>query len=99
MRVSDLNRRLVVGALAAVLFAPTAGAQTLVVQGGTLIDGTGRAPVTDAVVVIENGRFRAVGKRGAVQVPTNTRVIDAAGKHLLPGFLDGHCHWEDFFGE
>ncbi|HKA44338.1 MAG TPA: amidohydrolase family protein [Burkholderiales bacterium] len=88
-----------VAATAAALLGPAAGAQTLVVQGGTLIDGTGRAPVTDAVVVIENGRFRAVGKRGEVQVPPNAQVIDATGKHLLPGFLDGHCHWEDFFGE
>ena len=35
-----------------------AGAQNLVIQGGTLIDGTGRAPIENSVIVIENGRFR-----------------------------------------
>jgi hypothetical protein len=31
--------------------------RTIVVQGGTLIDGTGHAPIENAVVMIENGRF------------------------------------------
>jgi hypothetical protein len=41
------------------------------VQGGTLIDGTGRPPVENAVVVIEGGRFKAVGKQGQVPVPAD----------------------------
>ena len=42
-----------------------ASAQNLVVQGGILIDGTGRAPIENAVIVIENGRFKAIGRRGS----------------------------------
>ena len=26
-------------------------------------------------------------------------MIDVSGKTILPGFIDGHCHWEDFCGE
>jgi len=74
-------------------------AQNLVVQGGTLIDGTGSPPVPNAVIVIENGRFTAVGRAGEVTIPSGVQVIDATGKTVLPGFLDGHCHWEDFYGE
>jgi hypothetical protein len=76
-----------------------AEAQSLVVQGGTLIDGTGNPPIPNAVIVIENGRFAAVGRAGEVSIPAGTQVIDATGKTVLPGFLDGHCHWEDFYGE
>ena len=36
---------------------------TVVIRGGTLIDGTGATPVRDAVVVVENGRFVAAGRR------------------------------------
>jgi hypothetical protein len=71
----------------------------LAVIGGTLIDGTGRAPIENSVVVIENGRFTAIGHKGDVTVPQNAQIVDATGKTVLPGFLDGHCHWEDFFGE
>jgi len=74
-------------------------ATPLVIQGGTLIDATGRPPLQDAVIVIEGNRFKAVGKRGEVAVPTGSRIIDAKGKTILPGLIDGHCHLLDFVGE
>src|SRR5687768_4331908 len=73
--------------------------KALVVKGGTLIDGTGRPPVENAIVVIEDGRFKAVGKNGQVPVPEEAEVIDARGLTILPGFIDGHAHLEDFHGE
>jgi Amidohydrolase family len=88
--------------LGAAGFAGSADAQdapVLAVVGGTLIDGTGRPPVENAVIVIRNGRFAAIGRSGAVDIPLGAQIVDAAGKTVLPGFLDGHCHWEDFFGE
>ena len=71
----------------------------LVIQGGTLIDATGRPPIEDAVIVIEGERIKSVGKRGEVAIPRGARVIDAKGKTILPGFIDGHCHLLDFIGE
>ena len=71
----------------------------LVIQGGVLIDGTGRTPLEDAVIVIEGERIKSVGKRGEVAVPRNARVIDVKGKAILPGLIDGHCHLLDFMGE
>ncbi len=71
----------------------------LVIQGGTLIDATGRPPVEDAVIVVEGERIKSVGKRGEVAIPRGARVIDAKGKTILPGFIDGHCHLLDFIGE
>jgi len=71
----------------------------LVVRGGKLIDGTGRPPVENSIIVIESGRFRAVGGSGEVAIPAGAEVIDVAGKTVLPGFIDGHGHLEDFHGE
>lgn len=73
--------------------------RALVVRGGRLIDGTGRPPVEDAVIVIRGGRFHAVGPSGAVALPPDAEVIDVSGKSVLPGFIDGHGHLEDFHGE
>jgi hypothetical protein len=91
--------------LAVLLLLPLSGfarAQTapiLAVVGGTLIDGTGRPPIENSVIVIANGRFTAAGRNGEVTVPQGAQIVDVSGKTVLPGFLDGHCHWEDFFGE
>jgi len=71
----------------------------VVIQGATLIDGTGKPAIADAVVIIQGGRFQAVGKRGEVAIPQNAELIDAKGKTLLPGLIDGHCHYRDWMGE
>jgi imidazolonepropionase-like amidohydrolase len=66
----------------------------IAIEGVTLIDGTGRAPVPDAVVLIQGDRIRAVGKRGAIRIPHHAELISARGKFLLPGLIDCHCHLE-----
>ncbi len=71
----------------------------LVVQGGKLIDGTGRPPIENSVIVIQAGRFQAIGGRGEVSIPADAEVIDVKGKTVLPSFIDGHGHLEDFHGE
>jgi imidazolonepropionase-like amidohydrolase len=99
------NRQLLLGFLictttvAAPVFCQAQSTANLVIQGGTLIDGTGKAPLEDAVIVVEGERIKAVGKRGEVAVPRGARVIDVKGKAILPGLIDGHCHLLDFMGE
>jgi Amidohydrolase family/IPT/TIG domain len=79
--------------------AAQTAAQALVIQGGLLIDGTGRAPIDNSVIVIEGDRVRSVGHAGEVAIPQGAQIIDAHGKTIMPGFIDGHCHWEAFWGE
>jgi hypothetical protein len=51
-------------------------AGTLALVNATLIDGTGAAPLADAVVVIRNGRIYGIGARAAVQIPEGAQIID-----------------------
>ncbi len=62
------------------------------IRGATLIDGTGGAPVPDAVVVVTNDRITAAGPRASVAVPAGATVIDATGQFIVPGFFDTNVH-------
>jgi imidazolonepropionase-like amidohydrolase len=73
---------------------PGSHAATLAIVGATLIDGTGAAPVTNAVVVIRNGRILAAGPRVNVKIPKHANLVDARGKTILPGLWDMHAHFE-----
>ncbi len=74
----------------------TAQNQILVLEGGTLIDGTGRDPISDAVVVIDGSRIEAIGPRGQVSYPDGALVIDLEGKTILPGLIDPHVHLREW---
>ncbi len=73
--------------------------QVTVLQGATLIDVVSATKVEDSVVVMEQGRIRAVGKNGQISIPAGSRVIDLKGKYLLPGLIDPHIHYRDWVGE
>ena len=96
-------------ALAACCIAATAQAATLVLSGGTVIDGYGNPPIADGVVVIENDRILAVGGRDQVVVPDGAEVISTEGMTVLPGLWDmqvnlmrlGHgdmTRWNETYG-
>jgi len=70
--------------------APAAG--TVALTGARLIDGSGRAPLEQATVVIRNGRIEAVGAPAAVTIPAGAVRIDASGKTILPGLINAHGH-------
>ncbi len=73
--------------------------QALVIQGGTLIDGNGGAPLANSVVVIQGNRITAVGTAGQVQIPAGATVINAAGKWVTPGLIDAKSNWNWPYGE
>lgn len=76
--------------------AVTAQQRVLVLDGGTLIDGTGRAPIRNAVVVVAGNRIQSVGTRGQVQYPATATIIHLDGRTILPGLIDGHVHLRDY---
>jgi len=67
-------------------------ADTIAITGGTLIDGNGGQPVTNATVLIRGDRIVAVGPSGTVDIPADAKRHDVTGKYVLPGFVDLHAH-------
>lgn len=98
---SKLRRAMFFTMLVCLTFGSGLWAQTrpVAVVGGMLIDGTGGPAVEDAVVVFQGGRIQEVGTRGDVSVPRGAQVVDAKGKTVLPGLIDGHCHYWEWVGE
>lgn len=64
----------------------------LAIVGGLLIDGTGKAPISEAVVLITGERIANVFRRGEIDLPKDARVIEASGKTILPGIIESHGH-------
>lgn len=63
------------------------------IRNGTLIDGSGGAPVANAAVLIEDNHIRAVGAANSLALPNaDLADIDAQGGCILPGFIDTHVH-------
>lgn len=85
---------------AALILALASGAwaqDVTAIVGGTLIDGTGSPPRENTIVLIRGDRFEAIREGGAI--PEGARVIDAAGKFIVPGLWDKHLHYKDWFPE
>src|SRR5215510_8361743 len=68
-------------------------AWSLLVKNGSLIDGSG-APARPADVAVDGDRIVAVGPKLAGEA---TRVIDASGHAVTPGFIDMHSHSDLFY--
>lgn len=69
------------------------GAPRLLVVGGTVVRTDGSPSLADAAVLIEGDRIVAVGPRGEVNAPPGTPTLDATGKWIVPGLVDGHVHF------
>ncbi len=64
-----------------------------VISHGTLVDGTGVAPVPDAAVVAQDGKILYAGvAAGMPAVPPDATHIDARGGTILPGLVEAHFH-------
>lgn len=56
------------------------------VQSGEILPGIS--------VAIKDGRIAFVGEDAEHTIGSQTRIIEAAGRYLVPGLLDGHMHIE-----
>ncbi len=81
---------------ACVLSLASTGAQTpapvKAFTGARLIDGTDRAPIADATIVVRGGRIVAAGPSSSVQVPAGAERIALTGKTVIPGLINAHGH-------
>jgi urease alpha subunit len=94
--------RLILCALTCLWFLESAAsAATLLIQGATLIDGTGKAAIPDARILIDGDVIRSVwrGADAAPSIPAGTQILDARGKFVIPGLIDSHVHYRPYMGE
>ncbi len=65
---------------------------TTAFTGATLIDGTDRAPITNATLLVRDGRVVAAGASARVTIPAGAARVSLAGKVIMPGIINSHGH-------
>src|SRR5262245_38729086 len=60
--------------------------------GARVIDGTDRAPIANATIVVKDGRIVAVGPAANVTVPAGATRVSLTGKTVIPGLINAHGH-------
>lgn len=98
MKTSDIRHqtsaKLTVTVLVLLFASFAARAQTappVALKGGKLLTIT-HGTIDSGVVVMENGRITAVGPVNSTTIPSNAKVIDAAGMTIYPGLIDSETH-------
>jgi imidazolonepropionase-like amidohydrolase len=76
----------------ALMVSPAMSAEVVALKGATIVDGTGRAPQQDAVLVVDGEQILAIGAPGKVKVPRGARVVDVKGRTIMPGIINAHGH-------
>lgn len=71
---------------------PPTGKGIVVLQARRLIDGTGKAPIENPIILITDDRITAVGSAATITFPAGAKIIDLGDATLLPGFIDAHTH-------
>lgn len=65
-------------------------AEHVIVKNATVWTSAAAGKLTDADLIVKDGRIVAVGR--GLATPAGARVIDARGKHVTPGMIDAHSH-------
>ena len=79
----------------AVSFAQTATEpnRRLALIGGLIFASSTSTPIRDGVILIQDGKISAVGRRGSAVIPGGTRTIDCRGLTITAGFWNSHVHF------
>lgn len=76
--------------------AQTPRADTVALVGARVIDGTGRAPIENAMLLLKNGRVEAVSPAVGGRIPKEALSVDVSGKTIIPGLISAHAHVNAF---
>lgn len=64
----------------------------VLLKGARIITMEGEQVIENGDILVENNRIKAIGASGTLAMPAGARVIDVAGKTIVPGFVDTHAH-------
>ncbi len=68
------------------------GAPALLFEGARLIRGDSAAVIDESALLVQNGVFTRVGRKGEIPLPAGGRRIDLTGKTVMPGIIELHAH-------
>src|SRR5689334_15473465 len=57
-----------------------------------VLDGTGRPPILDGAVLVDEGRIIRVGRYAEIDAPAAVETVDLGDYTVLPGLIDAHSH-------
>jgi imidazolonepropionase-like amidohydrolase len=67
----------------------------LALVGGTIYPAPVQPPISNGVVLIENGKIIEVGEKGRVRIPPGVETIDCTGRTIVGGFWNSHVHFTE----
>src|SRR6267143_2710023 len=76
----------------ALLLSSALNAEVKVLKNFTLIDGTGRSPVAESAMIVNDGRITCIGRTAVLQAPAGAEIVDLSGKFVMPGIINLHGH-------
>jgi imidazolonepropionase-like amidohydrolase len=79
-------------ALAIVLAAQSAPAQSILFEGARVIPGDGRPAIDNAALLVERGMIMRIGRRGDIALPAGGTRVDLDGKTVMPAIISTHVH-------
>src|SRR5215472_6927416 len=62
------------------------------VSADRIIDATGAPAITDAILIVRDGRIKEIGKRDKIKPPASVKVTHYPNETILPGLIDSHNH-------
>jgi imidazolonepropionase-like amidohydrolase len=77
---------------ALLLASPSTFAQSLVLNGVTIVDTHTGKLTRNRSVAIDGAKIVQIARAGAIKASAGAKAIDARGKYLVPGYLDMHVH-------
>ena len=66
--------------------------EILVLDGATIIDGTGSPLQSSMSITIKNGKISTINKQGETNYPSNAKILQLENKYVIPGFIEMHAH-------
>ncbi|PMB76171.1 MAG: amidohydrolase family protein [Candidatus Bathyarchaeota archaeon] len=66
--------------------------ETICIKAKLLIDGTGKAPINNPIIVVKGDKISEVGKEGEIGIVEDAKIVDLGDLTLLPGLTDAHVH-------
>lgn len=81
---------LALASAATLLLAPPTAAQVTAIRAGRLIDPEAGTSTENVVILVEDGRFGAIGSE--VEIPAGAEIVDLSALTVLPGLVDAHNH-------